>query len=332
MQIPFNVCAGIYPYCIVIVWRQSGFAFFVRLLWLAHFLFCGGYMKKVLLTVLSFMCAFCCALGFIACSNSSDNSINETISVVSICLTETIDDKDIYTVTYSNGYQDFFTVTNGKQGEQGIQGIQGVKGQDGHTPIITIGSNGNWYIDGVDSFIKAQGVKGDNGIGIVSIEKTFTDGLVDTYTITFTDSATTIFTVTNGEQGIQGIQGVKGQDGHTPIITIGSNGNWYIDGIDSAQKAQGLQGFSAYELYIKYNPNYLKSEQEWLNDLACGHLGQVVVTFDSNGGNIIEAQTIGFGTYVESKTPIKEGYVFKCWTLNGSEIDVNTFAFFQTAH
>ena len=40
-----------------------------------------------------------------------------------------------------------------------------------------------------------------NGNGIVSIEKTGTVGLVDTYTITFDNGATTTFTVTNGSGG-----------------------------------------------------------------------------------------------------------------------------------
>lgn len=35
---------------------------------------------------------------------------------------------------------------------------------------------------------------------------------------------------------------IKGDQGHTPTITIGSNGNWYIDGTDSGQKAQGDAG------------------------------------------------------------------------------------------
>ena len=35
---------------------------------------------------------------------------------------------------------------------------------------------------------------------------------------------------------------IKGDAGHTPVITIGSNGNWYIDGKDSGQKAQGDKG------------------------------------------------------------------------------------------
>lgn len=43
-----------------------------------------------------------------------------------------------------------------------------------------------------------DGAKGDTGNGIQSIAKTGTSGLVDTYTITFTDRTTTTFTVTNG--------------------------------------------------------------------------------------------------------------------------------------
>ena len=153
---------------------------------------------------------------------------------------------DTYTITYTNGGTTTFTVTNGATGSQGIQGIQGEKGEDGHTPVITI-QNGRWYIDGVDSGKSAEGIKGDTGNGISSIAKTKTEGLVDTYTITFTNGDTTTFTVTNGaagaqgQQGVQGIQGEKGEDGHTPVITI-QNGKWYIDGVDSGKSAEGVKG------------------------------------------------------------------------------------------
>lgn len=45
------------------------------------------------------------------------------------------------------------------------------------------------------------GEKGDTGNGIVSITKTGTQGLVDTYTILYTNGDTDTFTVTNGEDG-----------------------------------------------------------------------------------------------------------------------------------
>ena len=55
-----------------------------------------------------------------------------------------------------------------------------------------------------------------NGKGITKIEKTATSGLVDTYTITFNDTTTSTFQVTNGAKGDKGD---KGDTGVTPNIT-----------------------------------------------------------------------------------------------------------------
>jgi hypothetical protein len=131
----------------------------------------------------------------------------------------------------------------GPQGEQGIQGVQGETGapgepgKDGHTPKITIGDNGNWFIDGVDIGVCALGDKGADGISIVSIRLTSSNDNVDTYTILYSDNTTSTFIVTNGRDGEQGIQGKPGEDGHTPVISIEENGNWHIDGIDTGVSA-----------------------------------------------------------------------------------------------
>src|SRR5690554_3744937 len=87
-----------------------------------------------------------------------------------------------------------------------------------------------------------SGLQGEVGNGISAIALTKTEGLVDTYTITYTDGTTSTFTLTNGADGLQGIQGEAGEDGHSPVITIGTNGNWYIDGVDTLVQAQGIQG------------------------------------------------------------------------------------------
>lgn len=47
-----------------------------------------------------------------------------------------------------------------------------------------------------------KGDKGDDGVGITSIKKTSTAGLVDTYTITLSNGDTTTFDVTNGKDGV----------------------------------------------------------------------------------------------------------------------------------
>lgn len=60
---------------------------------------------------------------------------------------------------------------------------------------------------GLKGEIGETGDTGATGNGIVSIDKTSTSGLVDTYTITFTNGTTTTFTVTNGADGATGDTG-----------------------------------------------------------------------------------------------------------------------------
>ena len=54
--------------------------------------------------------------------------------------------------------------------------------------------------------VGADGSDGDDGVGISSITKTGTSGLVDTYTITYSDNTTSTFTVTNGSDATVTIQ------------------------------------------------------------------------------------------------------------------------------
>ena len=54
-----------------------------------------------------------------------------------------------------------------------------------------------------------SGDPGPTGNGIVSISKTGTSGLVDTYTITYTNGNTDTFTVTNGQNGTNGTNGTN---------------------------------------------------------------------------------------------------------------------------
>lgn len=66
-------------------------------------------------------------------------------------------------------------------------------------------------------------IAGEDGRGIVSIVKTATSGLVDTYTITYTDNTTSTFNVTNGENGINGQDGADGV-GIASIAKTGTQG------------------------------------------------------------------------------------------------------------
>lgn len=61
-------------------------------------------------------------------------------------------------------------------------------------------------------FEGAMGPAGPAGKGISTIIKTGTVGLVDTYTITYTNNTTSTFTVTNGSNGTNGTNGTNGVD------------------------------------------------------------------------------------------------------------------------
>lgn len=75
--------------------------------------------------------------------------------------------------------------------------------------------------------IASGGTGGSGGVGILKIQKTSTNGLVDTYTITYTDNTKSTFTVTNGKDGL------------TPYI---KDGNWWIGDTDTGIKAEGTEG------------------------------------------------------------------------------------------
>ena len=85
------------------------------------------------------------------------------------------------------------------------------------------------------------GATGADGVGVAKVEKTATNGNVDTYTITLTNGKTYTFTVTNGKDGANGKggengkDGADGKDGLTPFI--GENGNWWIGENDTGVKA-----------------------------------------------------------------------------------------------
>lgn len=100
-------------------------------------------------------------------------------------------------VTLSSG--ETFEITNGTDGADGKDGKDGAAGKDGKPgSVVTIGSDGYWYIDGVKTEYKAQGEKGEKG--------------------------------DQGETGPQGPQGPKGEDGKD------ATGIYYYPGTEGAEK------------------------------------------------------------------------------------------------
>ncbi len=143
------------------------------------------------------------------------------------------------------------------------------------------------YDEWLESIKGEKGDPGEDGVSITSIEKTNTEGLIDTYTITFSNGLTKTYTITNGEDGIHG--------------------------------NQGENGLSAYELYCKYY-NYTGTEEEWISDLINYELGfkaEYTVSFDTKGGSFVDSQKVEKGNKIEKpEDPIRDGYNFLGWYIN----------------
>lgn len=91
----------------------------------------------------------------------------------------TIHFSDGQSITLSNGKTPVITigenenwfingVDTGKP-SKGEDGQDGENGTDGETPTIEIGENGNWFINGTDTGIKAEGIDGNDAPTIISI-------------------------------------------------------------------------------------------------------------------------------------------------------------------
>lgn len=111
----------------------------------------------------------------VSCNKDEINSLNDRVTKVENALADLqtqITNGAVITnvestangvkVTLSDGSS--FTLTNGKDGADGQNGANGQDGADGQDgSVVTIGENGNWFIDGVDTGLPARGDDGANG-------------------------------------------------------------------------------------------------------------------------------------------------------------------------
>ena len=261
-------------------------------------------MKKYVL------CASLMVLGtmvFTSCStlNSSTTSEDNSLTVVSVEKTKTEGNVDTYTITFSDGTKGTFTVTNGVDGEKGDKGDKGDTGSQGDK-----GDQGDKGEDGTD------------GVSIVSIEKTSTEGNIDTYTITYSDGNKTTFTVTNGtdgakgdkgDQGDKGDKGDKGEDGNSIVSIEKTNTEGNIDTYTIT-----FSNGTTFDFYVTNGLDATVTNEYYS------------ITFDLNEGsfkgdvNLETYQEILKGDSVTLPTPYREGYIFEGW-YTGRGINGNAF-------
>ena len=140
------------------------------------------------------------------------------------------------------------------------------------------------------------GTPGPAGVGIQKIEKTGTEGLVDTYTITYTNGQTTTYTVTNGADGEKGDTGDKGEKG------------------EPGQNATDDQVENAVEKYFETNPpidNQEMLEKSIENYYALRRTGKIYQTklwkFAANPTSTGEKLLDNAGLVFEPSTDTEEG-------------------------
>lgn len=170
-----------------------------------------------------------------------------------------------------------------------FSGAQGIKGETGATPNIQIGTvtqgetmavtRSGTNENPIFNFTLVKGDKGDKGNtgntgatgnGIASISKTGTSGLVDTYTITYTNGNTTTFTVTNGK-GITSIE-KTGTSGLIDTYTI-----TYTDGTTTSYTVTNGQDGEITQEVFDSAINELQGEIDDLNTLVDTELDTNVV-------------------------------------------------------
>lgn len=118
---------------------------------------------------------------------------------------------------------------------------------------VNTDTNDLWRCTGTDAWAligNLEGAQGETGNGIESIELTSTSGLVDTYTITYTDGSTSTFTVHNGAVPTITVNATADAlSSATPTVTVTRTGttdapifSMAFSGLKGQQGVQGIQG------------------------------------------------------------------------------------------
>lgn len=106
-------------------------------------------------------------------------------------------------------------------------------------PVPTMGENGHWYVDGIDTGVAAQGPKGDPGEDGHS--PVITGAKVDKVSFLYADGVQ-IARIADGAKGDKGDKGKKGDRGDTGIQ--GPRGYQGLQGDPGPQGPPGRDGFS----------------------------------------------------------------------------------------
>ena len=261
--------------------------------------------RKILIIMLAIGAVLCSVLGCVACSGNEgsqdnnhldDNFVWTTQSAYNfatdlgyegsleefIALISGEDGVGIDTISVNASGELIVTLTNdnsincgvvvGKGGQDGQDGVGVTKTEiDDDGNLIIYLTNGTTVNCG--KVIGEDGTPGEDGQDGVGISKAEID-----------DDGNLIIYLTNGTTvncgKVTGEDGKPGEDGQNgvgiSVTRIDNEGNLIVILTDGTEyflgKVTGTDGMSAYEIYLKYHPDYVGTEEQWIKDLASGRL------------------------------------------------------------
>ena len=160
-------------------------------------------------------------------------------------------------------------------------GDDGKPGKDGETPYI--GENGNWWIGFTDTKVKAAGTDGKDGEKGEDGETPYI-GENGNWWIGETDTGVKAV-------GTDGADGKDGADGLTP--SIGENGNWWIGATDTGVKAAGTDGTNGTNGADGLTPSIGENGNWWIGETDTGV--KAAGTDGTNGTNGADGLTPSIG-------------------------------------
>ena len=192
----------------------------------------------------------------------------------------------------------------------------------------------------------------DEPVSIRSIEKTNSVGLVDTYTITYTDDTTSNFTIVNGEDGANLFNNITINDLYEQVKVTKPSGYSLIDFIDeyldiqvdttAIASSKALRSAVSifvehevdivdYNTVISYTPTPYGPEPNYgvKKSITWGAGAGVIYSLDKNTGDayIITNYHVCFGTDVKAIDGIATR--FTIYTYGGESIDLNDLMYLQ---
>lgn len=195
---------------------------------------------------------------------------------------------DTYKITFSDGNETTFEVTNG------IDGQDGTDGADGFSPIANVTKAGDTATisitdsNGTTTATVSDGADGNDGAdGQDGYSPSATVSKVgDTATITITDKdGTTTASVSDGADGQDGQDGQDGADGFSPSASVSKSGNKStitITDKDGTTTADVYDGGGASALIAEYGVTTYADVKDAYDEDAI-----IICTVDDSGNTVI---------------------------------------------